>query len=360
MTDQHYSKSTRHMVLATAITLALCSTDLLAQTNTTDTTDTQDDQNPIPEEVLVTGSRIRNAEPVGSSVISLSREDITASGAVTVDRIIREVPQIFDLGVSENSRGQSGGAGNIVYSNTANLRGLGPYATLIIVDGHRVVSNGRSVDPSVIPTLGAARVEILADGASAIYGSDAVAGVVNIIPRRDLDGAEVLGRYGISEDGDFDEYQVGAAWGNVWDNGQFMLAYEHVSRSNLNGLDRDFFVNDQRPRGGNDYRTTLCSPGTITAGGVTYAIPAGGVTPATAGSLVPGTRNLCNTSIGQDLFPEQEYDSLNTTWTIDLTDRLTFFGDGFYSHTGSTQHQCLFRGTTRIYRDHVQHQLQFC
>jgi iron complex outermembrane receptor protein len=328
MTIQQYWVKKGWLTYCLGALLTLGTANLLAQD---DTTDTEDESDALLEEVIVTGSRIRNADPVGSAVISLSREDITASGAVTVDRIIREVPQIFDLGVSENSRAQSGGAGNIVYSNSANLRGLGPYATLIIVDGHRVVSNGRSVDPSVIPTLGAARVEILADGASAIYGSDAVAGVVNIIPRRDLDGAEVLGRYGISEDGDFDEYQVGAAWGNVWDNGQFMLAYEHVFRSNLNGLDRDFFVNDQRPWGGNDFRTTLCSPGTITAAGVTYAIPEGGVTPATAGSLVPGTRNLCNTSIGQDLFPEQEYDSLNTTWTIDLTDRLTFFGDGFYS-----------------------------
>ncbi|HET6564180.1 MAG TPA: TonB-dependent receptor [Xanthomonadales bacterium] len=329
MTDQHYSKSTRRLVLATAISLALCGTDLLAQTNTS--SDSEEQRDLILEEVIVTGSRIRNADPVGSAVISLSREDITASGAVTVDRIIREVPQIFDLGVSENSRAQSGGAGNIVYSNSANLRGLGPYATLIIVDGHRVVNNNRSVDPSMIPTLGADRVEILADGASAIYGSDAVAGVVNIIQRRDLDGAEVLGRYGISEDGDFDEYQVGAAIGKVWDTGQFMMAYEHVYRSNLNGLDRDFFVNDQRPWGGNDYRTTLCSPGTITAGGVTYAIPQEGLTAANAGSLVPGSRNLCNTSIGQDLFPEQEYDSLNSTWTVALTDRLSFYGDAFYS-----------------------------
>jgi iron complex outermembrane receptor protein len=335
MTDQYYSKSNRRLILAIAISLALGSTDLLAQSNTTDT---EADRDSILEEVIVTGSRIRNADPVGSEVISLTREDITASGAVTVDRIIKEVPQIFDLGVSENSRAQSGGAGNIVYSNSANLRGLGPYATLIIVDGHRVVNNNRSVDPSMIPTLGADRVEILADGASAIYGSDAVAGVVNIIQRRDLDGTEVLGRYGISEDGDFDEYQVGAAWGKVWDTGQFMLAYEHVYRSNLNGLDRDFFVNDQRPWGGNDYRTTLCSPGTITAANITYAIPQGGLTPANAGSLVAGTRNLCNSSIGQDLFPEQEYDSLNSTWTVALTDRLSFYGDAFYSNREYVRH----------------------
>ena len=328
MTDQHNSMRCRHLLLGVAISLGLSATDLFAQTYNTDF---EDDTDPVLEEVIITGSRIRNADPVGSEVISLSREDINASGAVTVDRIIREVPQVFDLGISENSRAQSGGNGNIVWGNSVNLRGLGPYATLIIVDGHRVVFNSRSVDPSIIPTLGAARVEILADGASAIYGSDAVAGVVNIIQRRDLDGVEFLGRYGISDDGDFDEYLLGAAVGKVWDGGQVMLAYEHVYRSSLNGLDRDFFVNDQRPWGGDDYRTNQCSPGNIIADGVSYAIPAGGVTPATADLLEPGTSNLCNTSIGQDLFPKQEYDSMNTTWTVELTDKLTFFGDGFYS-----------------------------
>ena len=75
-----------------------------------------------------------------------------------------------------------------------NLRGIGPYATLMLVDGHRVTNNSRSTDPSIIPTLGLERIEVVADGASAIYGSDAIAGVVNLIPRRDLDGAEVFAR----------------------------------------------------------------------------------------------------------------------------------------------------------------------
>lgn len=134
-------------------------------------------------DIVVTGSRVRGEAPVGSTVTTLGAADIAGSGRVTIDRAIKELPQVFDLGVSENSRGQSGGAGNIVYGNSVNLRGIGPNATLILVDGHRVTNNSRSVDPSVLPTLGVERVEIVADGASAIYGSDAVAGVVNLIPR---------------------------------------------------------------------------------------------------------------------------------------------------------------------------------
>ncbi len=126
---------------------------------------------PGDAEIIVTGSRVRGTAPVGSAITTLDTQDIAQSGRVTLDRAIKELPQVFDLGVSENSRGQSGGSGNIVYGNSINLRGIGPSATLILVDGHRVTNNGRSTDPSILPSLGVQRVEIVADGASAIYGS---------------------------------------------------------------------------------------------------------------------------------------------------------------------------------------------
>ena len=100
--------------------------------------------------------------------------------------------------------------------------------------------------------------------------------MVNLIPRRSLNGVEATARYGTADD--FHEWQVGAAIGQRWSTGQVMVAFEHVYRSNLSGNDRSFFRSDQRAFGGNDYSVTRCSPGTITAGGVTYAIPAGGVT----------------------------------------------------------------------------------
>lgn len=282
-------------------------------------------------EIVVTGSRVRGEPPVGSTVIALGRTEIEKSAEVTIDRMIKEIPQNFDLGVSENSRGQSGGSGNITYGNTVNLRGIGPYATLVLVDGHRVTSNSRSIDPSVLPSLGVERVEVVADGASAIYGSDAVAGVVNLIPRRNLNGGEVFARTGVAEQGGFHEYALGAALGKVFDRGQVMVAYEHVERSNLSGDDRSFFVSNQTAFGGPDGRTTRCNPGTIKAGGINYAIPSGGVTQATAGSLVAGTVNKCELLRGQDLTPRQKYDSVNGTATYHLTDWLTFSLDGFYS-----------------------------
>ncbi|MEN7535590.1 TonB-dependent receptor plug domain-containing protein [Aurantiacibacter flavus] len=281
------------------------------------------------EVIVVTGSRIRGAQPVGSNVSTLGRQQIEDSASVTVDRILQELPQVFDLGVSENSRAQSGGAGNIVYNNSVNLRGLGPSSTLVLLDGHRVANNGRATNPSVIPSLGVERIEVIADGASAIYGSDAVAGVINIIPRRSLDGVEMSARYGTSDDGAFEEWRAGLAVGQTWATGQVMVAYDHVYRSNLSGDDRDFFAADQRPYGGPDFRSMQCSRGTIIADGTTYAIPNGGLT--SADQLVAGTANLCNEQLGQDLFPEQEYDAANATFTQEVTDWLTISADGFYS-----------------------------
>ncbi len=330
------------------LTALICASAAMAQDKPATTPDTSvagptTVDAPTSGDVVVTGSRIRGAAPVGSSVIAIDRNAIEASGAVTTDRMIKEIPQVFDLGTSENSRGQSGGSNNITFGNAINIRGIGPYATLTLVDGHRAVDNSRSVDPSIIPSLGLERVEVIADGASAVYGSDAVAGVVNLIPRRNLNGVEMLARAGIAND--FYEEQFGVVAGKKGDWGQVMLAYEHVYRSNLNGDDRAFFTSNQTAFGGRDYRTTLCDPGTITVGGVTYPIPAGGVTPANASALVAGPANKCEGFNGQDLIPQTKYDSINGTATVHIADWLDFVGDGYWSKR-SFYHLNGYSGTT--------------
>lgn len=320
----------------TARTLLLCATSALAAWAVPECAQAQgaaapEEQAALGDQVIVTGSRVRGSAPVGSAITTIDTKDLAESGRVTIDRAIKELPQVFDLGVSENSRGQSGGSGNITYGNSINLRGIGPSATLILVDGHRVVNDGRSTDPSILPTLGVQRVEVVADGASAIYGSDAVAGVVNLIPRRNLNGIEAFARGGLTKGDDYHEISAGIAAGKVWSTGQIMLAYEHVEKSNLNGDDRSFFRSNQTSSGGKDYSVTRCAPGTITAGGVNYAIPAGGVTQSGAGALVAGTSNKCDDLQHQDLIPRQTYNSVNGTATLDVTDWLTFFADGLFS-----------------------------
>jgi iron complex outermembrane receptor protein len=244
-------------------------------------------EDPAPEsevadldEVIVTGSRIRGSEPVGSTVTAITRDDIDLAAPLTTSSLIQKLPQVFNLGVSENSRGQSGGSGNITYGTAINLRGLGPFSTLTLLDGHRAVPQGTTgfaVDPSIVPTLALERVEVVADGASAIYGSDAIAGVVNLIPRRTFEGVEVSLR-GANAD-QYDERQIGAIGGFGWTSGHMMLALESSEHSNLNGTDREFFRGDLTARGGRDFRVTQCNPGNIVVAGVSHAIPAGGVTP---------------------------------------------------------------------------------
>src|SRR5512147_3287695 len=131
------------------------------------------------DEIVVTGSRIRGSVVVGSPVTEVSRDDIDLESPLTTSALIQKLPQVFNLGVSENSRGQSGGSGNITYGSAINLRGLGPYSTLTLLDSHRAVPQGTTgfaVAPAVVPTLALGRVEVVADGASALYGSDAIAG----------------------------------------------------------------------------------------------------------------------------------------------------------------------------------------
>jgi len=284
------------------------------------------------DEIIVTGSRIRGAAPVGSPITEVSREDIELAQPLSTSALLQRLPQVFNLGVSENSRGQSGGSGNITYGTAVNLRGIGPYSTLTLIDGHRAVPQGTTgfaVDPSIIPTLALERVEVVADGSSALYGSDAIAGVVNLIPRRKFDGVEVSIR-GAQGD-EYDERQIGAIGGFEWSSGRTMLAFENSEHSNLNGSDRDFFRGDLRGYGGRDFRVVQCNPGNIVVGGVSHAIPANGVTPATAGQLVPNTTNRCDNAQYQDLLPEQERNSAFVTLDQDIGERVSLFFDGFWS-----------------------------
>ena len=325
MNHAHTALTLRRHPVAAAAWLCLIASPTGAQTTAPDAAAKND-------EVVVTGSRIRGAAPVGASVGAVSRDDIESSGAINTAQVLQQVPQIFNLGVSENSRGQTGGAGNITYGSGINLRGIGPFATLVLLNGHRVVGQGTSaasVDPSIIPSLALERVEVVADGASAIYGSDAVAGVANLILRRNEKGVQAFARFG-SGDG-YSEHQIGALLGRKFDGGQFTLTFENTARSALSGKDRDFFTGNLLAQGGGDFRSTQCSPGNIVISGVNYAIPAGGVTAATAAQLIANTTNKCDNLKVQDLIPEQVRNSVAFTFNRDLGNGISLYGDGLAS-----------------------------
>lgn len=291
-----------------------------------------------PEDVIITGSRIRGIAPVGSSVIAIDQTKIAETPVTSTNDLLRRVPQVVSLGANRAGGSAQNGAANATRGAGINLRGLSTNATLLLYDGRRFPpqgTQGQFTDPSVLPSIALSRVEVIADGASAIYGSDAVAGVVNLILRRDFDGVEARARYGFT-DGNYDERQAAAIVGKRWKGGYATLAGEWTYNSALLGTDLDFYQNDNRPRGGRDLRVLTCNPCTITANGVTYAIPAGGVTTANAGSLVAGTANRCFYDRDLEVIPDQERFSVTGAISQEIGDRIRVFADGFWSRREGT------------------------
>jgi iron complex outermembrane receptor protein len=308
--------------LALAIAIGAAASAAQAQTASEDTV----------AEVVVTGTRIRGVAAVGATPIGLDREQIVNSGATSVSDLLRKVPQIIGLGPSAVATSAQNGAANATRGSGVNLRGVGVNATLLLLDGNRFPAagtQGQFIDPSVLPFIALERVEVVPDGASAIYGSDAVAGVVNLIPRARFQGAETTVRTGFADG--YSTQQISQILGHRWGTGSVVLALEHTHNSALEGQDRDFYTSDLRSRGGRDYRSTQCSPGNIVISGVSYAIPAGGVTTATAGSLTPGTSNACDNLRLNYIIPKQTKNNLLLSARQEATPNIDLFALGYYS-----------------------------
>ena len=198
------------------------------------------------EEIVVTGSHIRGAGAAGSQVFTYDRGDIDIQGYSTLPQFIQSLPQNFGGGLSESTNGISfaNRAGENLNNGTGvNLRGIGNISTLVLLNGQRLSSSGISgdfVDISMIPLSAIERVEVLTDGASAIYGSDAVGGVVNFKLRKDYEGAETRLRYGLATQGGLEEFLVGQTFGTTWEQGHGLISYEYYNRDPLEAKDRSF------------------------------------------------------------------------------------------------------------------------
>lgn len=195
------------------------------------------------EEVSVTGSRIRGAPPA-SPVTTLTREDMVRAGYADLGAAIRSLPQNFSGGDNPGvaGGGDQGGWNNLDNSSALNLRGLGPDATLTLVNGHRVAYDAvdSGVDISAIPIAAVERVEVVTDGASAVYGSDAVAGVANVILRRDFQGVEATAKYGGSTDGGNQQQQYGLTTGDRWASGGMIVALQYSRYTAIKASDRSY------------------------------------------------------------------------------------------------------------------------
>lgn len=273
----------------------------------------------------------------------LSRDDIDRQGHGTVAQALAAIPQSFGGTPSDEFSGADKSNANTAQATGINLRGLGADATLVLVNGRRMAFSGDPGtfnDVSAIPAVAVERIEVLLDGASALYGSDAVGGVVNIILRKNYQGAQTTARGGISTRGDAREYSLGQVAGLGWRGGNALIALEHYDREALAGSARAFTADtDLRALGGTDHRLPYAYPGNLLklnpATGAfepAYAIPAGqngvGLTP---GSFIKGAVNLENYREGLDLMPHQERDSVYLAVNQALGERLALSADARYS-----------------------------
>ena len=292
-----------------------------ALAQTTPKSGDQADEPTDVEEVVVTGTSIRGVPPTGSNLISMTRDDIETNGGANTPDLSASIPQLNSFNTAPQT---SAGTGPGLGSFAPGLRGLPANATLPLMDGRRLVSAAVQVtnpDYPLIPNLAVERIEVVGDGASAIYGSDAVAGVVNFITRRNVEGVEASASYG--EANNYYAGNIGVLVGRDWGSGSILAAYQYTENSDLLAGDRDYRVTDFRPYGGIDTRSVACPSPTV------YPNPTY-VTPYAAPTFTPGA-NRCDSGALNDLLPSSEINAAFVSGRQDLGDRATVWGQILYS-----------------------------
>jgi iron complex outermembrane receptor protein len=194
-------------------------------------------------EIVVTGTNIRGATPA-SPVIVFDKQAIERTGYASARELIINLPQNYGGGAAETTGPSpvTDAGRNVGATSTVDLRGLGAGSTLTLLNGHRLAPNGEgfAVDVSAIPLSAVKRVEILTDGASAIYGSDAVGGVVNFILDDAYEGGETTLQYGGATRGGAAETRLAQTLGHRWGTGGLMATYEYYARTPAKAGDRPF------------------------------------------------------------------------------------------------------------------------
>ncbi|WP_394693655.1 TonB-dependent receptor plug domain-containing protein [Hyphobacterium sp.] len=199
------------------------------------------------DRIIVTGSRIGRSELTSVSPITVvGADDLNVQAVRTLEDFADQIT--FAPGGETNSRVNNGSGGQA----TISLRGLGPNRTLVLVNGRRVTpaNTGGTADLNFIPVSLIGRVEVLRDGASTVYGSDAIAGVVNIITRDDVEGFEAFAQYDVTSEGDGQIYRYGATFGRSFDGGRFTANVEYFDRGTILQGDRPFSACPWAEQGG--------------------------------------------------------------------------------------------------------------
>ncbi|MES2326903.1 MAG: TonB-dependent receptor [Pseudomonadota bacterium] len=200
---------------------------------------------PKPEQIVVTGTRLPAGVKAPTPLTVLGSQAIQDRGAATIGEVLQQIPSLGEIDSPNTAGVTSRGGGQI----NPDLRGLGSSRTLVLINGRRYVPTAStgSVDLKVVPTLLVDRVEVVTGGASAAYGSDAVAGVVNIVLKDELKGIRGTVQDGFSQYGDGDEHRLSLAGGTSFagSRGHIMAGFDYVKIGGIGTqLTRDWGRND--------------------------------------------------------------------------------------------------------------------
>jgi len=301
-------------------------------------------KNPVQlEEVVITGSRLPQTVNNGAQDVAIYTNGlIEQSGRTSIPDFLNTLPSVSIASVEQGFQAAFG-------STTVQLRGLPIGTTLVLIDGRRVQTSGSQAgldffDLNNIPLAAVERIEVIADGSSAIYGSDAIAGVVNIILKKNLEGLEVSAKYGGAVG--IDEANGSIAWARHWERGGISIVGSYATRSELSNYERSITASsDFSSFGGPNKNRYFCNPGNVFSpdqitplpglGGATYAaVPVGFAgTPSidefkgTAGSL-----NRCSIYTGFSEVPASNRTGVFAEAHHDLSTDVVLFAQLMYSH----------------------------
>ncbi|MDR3419180.1 MAG: TonB-dependent receptor [Nevskia sp.] len=305
--------------------------------------------------VEVTGSRIRSVDAETSNpVFVLDRKAIQATGATTLGDLLQSIPAAAGTITNPqvNNGGGNGGA-------SVNLRGLGAERTLVLLDGRRIIGTTFSdisyVDLDSIPINMVDRIEVLKEGASAVYGSDAIGGVVNIITRKNFKGGEIEGTWGETVRGDGMHDNVNVTYGVNGPKGRAVFGMDFDRNDAINAGRRAvtsqptaYYYNQIDPNAGTSSRVPtgkFSIPGGFTdangnkCGSVTRITGTPGTTASQfrcfVNNAAPGPTDRYNFLPENDLLTPAKRYGLFGTGSYDVTPDIQFYGNGFFMHVTS-------------------------
>jgi iron complex outermembrane receptor protein len=271
------------------------------------------------EVIAITGSRIKRQSETPSPVQTFEFEDLNQNGGISLGDVLQELPSV---GSSLNGNGSAGTSHG---SSSINLRNLGDNRSLILVNGHRWVNGAGTrgfrdfVDMNTIPQAIVKRVEVLQDGATAIYGADAIAGVVNIFTYSDFVGTSIKAYYGESSEGDKETANIDFLWGKEVADSNFMFAASYSDQKPIYTQDRDLTA---VPLNGLSTGTPegLFREGSL-AGVVDFIIPSGGITraPGSNGGDIDNWRGVTS---------DDKYNRYADNYVVGPSERFSLYAQG--------------------------------